>query len=184
MHLEIDAIKDGSTWCNPVDTLRQAYAVGATTRSPSASTSPPDAVRALTFTHLRRHAEQLRRRRCADCPARTNCAGRQPGRQRRRYSGQRRPHQPLTWASAGTATPSACQPSCDTDRTTGPGAGKARLDCLDIDRPLHLTDRATSSFPLAVVTFDVLAQGIDTMDLSAWFSVARSALRSEAATHR
>ena len=158
VHLEIDAdATNGDGPCNPVDTTAAAQGTHKVAVCLTSSDQPPWA-----FDIDLLYDDTLNT--CVDVPCDiahgSECFDNNPDANLGATT--------FTTPDLGTgwdcSSDAANPPVCDNDEETGPGHGRASILCASVGQPT-LPVGADVSSPIAVVTFDVLADGADTLSL-------------------
>ena len=164
-HVEIDADSTNGTGpCNPVDVV--ANVAPGTHQVAICVGSPADKVSA--FSAVLDYNAALNSCPDEECAVSggTNCVDDNPDANVGATLGSGVPTTPnlgTGWDCSGFGfTEPACNVDIDGDTVLD---GAAKIDCLSSVGP-YTSPIGDLSFPLAVVTFDVIAEGIDTMDLS------------------
>jgi len=158
-HLEVDAnARNGSAPCDPVDTA--AEALGNHEIAVCVEGAPSGLWIFLLQVHYDDTLNQAPEESCVD----SSCLDDNPDANAGVTLGSRAPTVPDLGSSLCVFPLSIDEPRGDTDPATGPGHGVTFLECVISSIPVD-----SEPWPLAVITFNVLADGVDTMSLSAIF---------------
>ena len=161
-HLEIDLVKDGSTWCNPVDTTFSRPVNAAVTYEialclSDATSSPAGFNLDLIYDDT-----------LNSCPDLAPTDGTNLDDNPDANAG----NTAFTTPNLGTGFPWDCNygdvdpPVCDKDPLTGPGKGRAYMQCGCTSLGCAtLAVGAGTSKPIAVVTMKAIAAGVDSISL-------------------